>query len=1785
MACYIHTHPRHIELQKYFNVPPLTIDLLIAEFQKQTGSDKYPNVENILTSYNHQDKVVMMSRDAFKKEQIKYNNNPIVTLVPYDTGVSGPQSMRVEYKKKVTLPDIRGFEKEYKEAQKKINQDIKDGTIVEDGEVKVAYQKSKVKDGVSEVFKSNPELADIGTQEQYSAYLDTIFPDSNVKDIVYHGTNILLNLKDKLSFWTSNRESAFFAARKHTKYDATTKELVYSAILNIKNPLITSNENFNYKKGTDFKGKDGVITQKDTDFTWGGFNHSQFAVNKKEQIHILGSKQDIEGFKEFVINNTASPKNSIPDSELDTRVTLFLNKLGIKVNSLDGIRNGEGNLIADVVARAKFTKKNLAIIIDIVENKRGIDTLSEEAAHTLVWMLRGTPLYNSMMQDIIKMPVYQQVLDEYANNYTTDLEFKEEAIVKQITASIVRQAKEGTDLTEKQYREATEHIGRMSRWLGRVINWLKELLNSYKTSSFDYAAMKLLFADTQDLDISKIANDIEAYQKDEDKEAALTKQVKFLADKVKQAGIIKSKGVDKDGKEINKYQQGEHVYKESVTHYTRKDKELTRTALQRKQDEVNRLYGETGHAQLNNALLRAIEKKKYGDSTTAQMLDALIEAKDRRAIELFAEELIAPYPDNAEFLLEQPIGDKVTDRAGTPDFSVIYHENGKIHFDTLDWKFTEFKKQDGKVIYDEMYKKKKEEYLEQLKEYRRIYADAYGIKFEGKTRLAPIALTVKTIFEDNKPVDWKVTGIEMTDLGYSENKKYTNQIPLETEKTGISTIDSIIEGLIIERNRIEDKKEVEDENKVLKQNRLKAINDTIKHLILTRDIDKFLNTAISELTRMNNESDLSRLSKLSSSFDFYKGINFAGYKDSITEDNYNKVKEKIGIFRDLLDKGKLVFTDKINSEVKEIANNENILAFDEPQKDMGIWTKLLSSFSTQQHPKIKALYKLVMRSKNKTKTAIDEFNAKIKDALDGVNEYAKNNGIKTSEIFNFMVKHDAYGNLKLIGKYDKELYDKIKEARENKNYKYLQSVYTFNKEAYIKAAESNEKYWKEYYKFEKDEAAFKKLLKEKVDLFEKRYNAEKYPYVLANKEDRYLKIADSVPTSEAYNKIQNNKRLKEFYNLFHDFTQKSRKELGMEYDGTFVPQMMQSLIEEVNNTGLGAIEGMGNRFWNASSAKYQGNYGEVNVVTGEVEHKIPMPYTEKIGEKASTDLGKVLSLWALAYYNNVHMQEVETSANLLYEALKNEKFFVTDLAGNVKTKDNGDPILKNAESSHTLKAFEDFMNEAIYGVTVKGDKAFSVKRKRIQRNADGSIVKDKEGKPIMEEYDFDVSTYKFVSNILSYISKKALGLNMVSAGANLFGGMTNGIIEGAKGQFYSKSQFIKGVTAFSSGKLNPEILTAVKYFDIMGDMEGFNRANALSVNEAEKFFTYDKLFVLQKGGDSLVNNSILLAMLQSHGLDSEGKIKNLKTLPKETKSIYQSMKIVDGNLTIAGLTDSADNKEFVKFRQKVLEVGKTVMGISPTYDIRLINQTIWGRAIMQFRNWMPRMAEARFGGIRYNENLEALEQGRYTTFKNFIQGSILTNTAEALKIMVGVGSNVDEILTNKFNALPNSKREQIVKSFGGDISNSADIEKARIAYIELNKSNLKATMMELQVLLSVWLCLMLMGGGAGDDDDKTKTGFKRLTAKIGGRFYNEISFFVNPASFNAIMKSPFAATSTLADIANYGTHAFGQGKGVLLGDTKIQDKYKPLKYLGKMFPLTSEGVRDITLFAGEDYWK
>ena len=243
---------------------------------------------------------------------------------------------------------------------------------------------SRIKDGVDFVFEQNPELNIIGTKEQYSKYLDTVFPNSKVKDIVFHSTigtwyrtdkfrstakKNTVNPSNKYGFWFGSNDkltrlfntidlSQFYITYLYDDYsvlekkfnilqkqynltdeekEAMVKEFykyaneqeynrrndtrrhyplpkssTLAAILDMKKPAQGdtyvfagktrghSEDSLNYLISL---GGDSVILPQIKDGGPGGDEFEKginYVVKSPRQIHVLGSKKDIEGFKKFV---------------------------------------------------------------------------------------------------------------------------------------------------------------------------------------------------------------------------------------------------------------------------------------------------------------------------------------------------------------------------------------------------------------------------------------------------------------------------------------------------------------------------------------------------------------------------------------------------------------------------------------------------------------------------------------------------------------------------------------------------------------------------------------------------------------------------------------------------------------------------------------------------------------------------------------------------------------------------------------------------------------------------------------------------------------------------------------------------------------------------------------------------------------------------------------------------------------------------------------------------------------------------------------------------------------------------------------------------------------------------------------------------------------------------------------------------------------------------------------------------------------------------------------------
>lgn len=165
------------------------------------------------------------------------------------------------------------------------------------------------------IFENNPELSKIGTLEQYTEYINLIFPDSKVKDILYHGGKSEFDVFKNRQVDKEVGVMNGIYLTPDIKYAKEYGKNIKSVIINTLNPLITEGSwtgiiNDETKQKILDKGYDAVInnafdnSKLDKFFDKLKLNRmrKETIVFESEQIHILGSKKDIEGFKKYINN-------------------------------------------------------------------------------------------------------------------------------------------------------------------------------------------------------------------------------------------------------------------------------------------------------------------------------------------------------------------------------------------------------------------------------------------------------------------------------------------------------------------------------------------------------------------------------------------------------------------------------------------------------------------------------------------------------------------------------------------------------------------------------------------------------------------------------------------------------------------------------------------------------------------------------------------------------------------------------------------------------------------------------------------------------------------------------------------------------------------------------------------------------------------------------------------------------------------------------------------------------------------------------------------------------------------------------------------------------------------------------------------------------------------------------------------------------------------------------------------------------------------------------------------
>jgi hypothetical protein len=271
----------------------------------------------------------------------------------------------------------------------------------------------------------------------------------------------------------------------------------------------------------------------------------------------------------------------------------------------------------------------------------------------------------------------------------------------------------------------------------------------------------------------------------------------------------------------------------------------------------------------------------------------------------------------------------------------------------------------------------------------------------------------------------------------------------------------------------------------------------------------------------------------------------------------------------------------------------------------------------------------------------------------------------------------------------------------------------------------------------------------------------------------------------------------------------------------------------------------------------------------------------------------------------------------------------------------------------------------------------------------------------------------------------------------------------------------------------------------------------------------------------------------------------------------------EGNFSIPGV--DKESEEMADFRNKIKGVSKKILGNNGRDDINNIRTGMLGTALMQFRNWMPEMAEDRFGNLNYDNEMDTWSYGRYNQFfKEFFSVRI---GKLALAIGTGFGSNAIQMAKDSYERMKAEAYEQ------GQEWTITEGE-----FIDMYVGNLKSMVTELTVILLMGLAYLSIT--SGDDDDKGK-GVKAYVRRALSKYLSEFYFFIDPSSFTSVLNKPLPIVGLAEDLRQFTVNLVKEGYATAAGDKKLKKKAQPAKYFFRMVPVAKEAVLTMAIFDDE----
>jgi hypothetical protein len=275
-----------------------------------------------------------------------------------------------------------------------------------------------------------------------------------------------------------------------------------------------------------------------------------------------------------------------------------------------------------------------------------------------------------------------------------------------------------------------------------------------------------------------------------------------------------------------------------------------------------------------------------------------------------------------------------------------------------------------------------------------------------------------------------------------------------------------------------------------------------------------------------------------------------------------------------------------------------------------------------------------------------------------------------------------------------------------------------------------------------------------------------------------------------------------------------------------------------------------------------------------------------------------------------------------------------------------------------------------------------------------------------------------------------------------------------------------------------------------------------------------------------------------------------------------------GEFEIPGIERKSDS--VIKLRRTVQQISSDALGSLTEENKRLINMTVYGNSFMVFKNWIPRLVDVRLGNLKYNAAYDAYEWGRTRMIVRIVSEDL----TKSLSLLKGSLLGLNDGNIDFMRQLYEKKRADYERDTG------KELRMTQSEFMDLVQQNIKNQILD--VLFYAGLFALYLGLKAippDDDEDPIVKNQYKFMLKGLDKLKDEIGYFYNPTSILGLVGNGlFPAVSMIENFGKGVGHFLIENYALATGDEELAEKNKVIKYWLRSFPILAQGASYLPMF-------